>query len=67
MGDAFRALITEWNCFKPQPGSATNKRVVAANDAIPEALWEIYEAETGTDATREDTVTESSDRPDGGD
>ena len=71
VGDAFQALTTEWDAFELQAGSGTkegaNKRLVATNDAIPEALWEIYEAETGTETTREDTVVESSDRSDGGD
>jgi hypothetical protein len=59
------------DCFELQAGSGTkegaNKRLVATKETIPEALWEIYEAEIGTGATREDTVIESSDRSDGGD
>lgn len=63
---AFRALVTEWDCFKLQDGSGTkeglNKRLVAADDATPDALWQIYAAETGETATIETTVAESSKR-----
>lgn len=44
-----------------------NKRLVAAGDAISDALWQVYEAETGRKATDEDTVrdelSDRSDRP----
>lgn len=36
-------------------------------EVIPEALWQLYEAETGEEATTENAVAESSDQPDGGD
>ena len=65
VGDAFHALMTEWNCFELQDGSGTkagtNKRLVATNDAISEALWECYRAETDAEATRENAFAESSD------
>lgn len=65
VGDAFQALTTEWDAFELQAGSGTkegaNKRLVATADAIPDALWQVYEADTGERATREDTVDESSD------
>ena len=71
VGDAFRALATEWGTFELQQGSGTkkgaNKRLVATKEAIPDALWEVYEADTGETATAEATVVESSDRPNGGD
>ena len=71
VGDAFQALVTEWDAFELQAGSGTkegeNKRLVATKETIPEALWDIYEAETETEAAREDTVVESSDWSDGGD
>lgn len=70
VGDAFHALATEWDAFELQAGSGTkegaNKRLVATSETIPDALWELYAADTGTEATREDSVTESSDRPDEG-
>lgn len=69
VGDAFDALATEWNAFELQDGSGTkdgpNKRLVATAETIPDALWQVYEAETdGTDetASEADTVSESSDR-----
>lgn len=43
-----------------------NKRLIAAGDDIPDALWQSYEAETGETATDEDAVAESSDRSDEG-
>jgi uncharacterized small protein (DUF1192 family) len=68
--DAFRALADEWDCFEFQHGSGTkegaNKRLVATNDAIAEALWEIYQAETGKEAKRPATSVESSERSNGG-
>lgn len=71
VGDAFSALVTEWDAFELQDGSGAkegpNKRLVATKEAIPEALWTIYRAETGEETARTDTVAESSDRPDGGD
>ena len=70
VGDAFRALITKWQCFELQDGSGTkegtNKRLVATDDAIPDALWQIYEAETDEKVTKETTVAESSDQTPGG-
>ncbi|WP_336343310.1 hypothetical protein [Halalkalicoccus ordinarius] len=70
IGDAFRALATEWDCFELQDGSGTkegaNKRLVATGDDVPEALWQLYEAETGEEATRENAFAESSDRPNRG-
>ncbi|WP_336361977.1 hypothetical protein [Halalkalicoccus salilacus] len=67
VGDAFHTLATEWDCFKLQDGSGTkegaNKRLVAAGDDVPDALWTIYEAETGEEAIGRDTVAESSDQP----
>ncbi|MFC6905795.1 hypothetical protein [Halalkalicoccus tibetensis] len=71
VGDAFEALATEWDAFELQAGSGTkegaNKRLVATNNAIPEVLWQAYDSETNMEATREDTVAESSDRNNGGD
>ncbi len=65
VGDAFRTLTTEWDCFELQDGSGTkegpNKRLVASDDAIPKALWECYRADTAKTATPETTVGESSD------
>jgi hypothetical protein len=65
VGDAFRALATEWDPFELQDGSGTkegpNKRLVAAGDAIPDALWQVYEAGTDGTATGKDAVVESSD------
>ncbi|ADJ13940.1 hypothetical protein [Halalkalicoccus jeotgali] len=64
VGDAFQALATEWDAFELQDGSGTkegaNKRLVATADAISDALWDVYRAETGEKATGEDTVVESS-------
>ncbi|MFC6905809.1 hypothetical protein [Halalkalicoccus tibetensis] len=66
VGDAFQSLTTEWNAFKLQAGSGTkegtNKRLVATNDEIPEALWQVYEAETGQEVIEESTFVESSDQ-----
>lgn len=66
VGDAFHALATEWDCFEYREGSGTkegpNKRLVATDDAIPDTLWQVYEAETGETATNEDAVAESSER-----
>ena len=66
VGDAFHALTTEWNAFDLQAGSGTkdgaNKRLVAAGETIPDALWQIYEAETSEIATEENAFAESSDR-----
>ena len=71
VGDAFDALATEWDAFGLQDGSGTkegpNKRLVAAGNDVPDALWTIYRAETGEEAIEEDAVAESSDRPNGGD
>ncbi|WP_122089160.1 hypothetical protein [Halalkalicoccus subterraneus] len=65
VGDAFEALSTEWEAFELQAGSGTkegaNKRLVATADSIPDALWELYEADTGEKASTKDTVAESSD------
>ena len=66
VGDAFHALATEWDAFELQDGSGTkegaNKRLVATNDAISEALWECYRAETDAEATGENAFAESSNR-----
>lgn len=65
VGDAFHALATEWDCFELQAGSGTkegaNKRLIATKEMIPDALWEVYEAETGEEATEENAFAESSD------
>ncbi|ADJ13924.1 hypothetical protein [Halalkalicoccus jeotgali] len=65
VGDAFTDLATEWDAFELQTGSGTkegaNKRLVATKETIPEALWELYEADTGEEASEENAVAESSD------
>ncbi|MDL5363413.1 hypothetical protein [Halalkalicoccus sp. NIPERK01] len=65
VGDAFRALATQWGAFELQAGSGTkegaNKRLVATAEAIPDALWELYDADTGEKASTENAVAESSD------
>ncbi|KYH24908.1 hypothetical protein HAPAU_30000 [Halalkalicoccus paucihalophilus] len=65
VGDAFHALTTEWDAFELQAGSGTkegaNKRLVATKKTIPDALWEVYEAETGEEASEENAFAESSD------
>ena len=64
VGDAFHALSTEWDAFELQDGSGTkegaNKRLVATADSIPDALWKVYEAETGETASEENAFAESS-------
>lgn len=64
VGDAFHALMTEWDCFELQSGSGTkegsNKRLIATKEMIPDALWEVYRAETGEEATGENAFAESS-------
>jgi hypothetical protein len=69
VGDAFQSLTTEWNAFELQAGSGTkegaNKRLVATNDEIPEALWQVYEAETNREAIEEDAFVESSNHTNG--
>ncbi|WP_336343355.1 hypothetical protein [Halalkalicoccus ordinarius] len=70
VGDAFGALATEWDCFECQPGSGTksgaNKRLVAAGDDVPDALWQIYEDEIGEEATERHAFAESSESTNGG-
>jgi hypothetical protein len=39
-----------------------NKRLVATKDAIPEALWELYEADSSQEAIGENAFVERSDR-----
>jgi hypothetical protein len=69
VGDAFYALATEWDCFEYREGSGTkegaNKRLVAAGDVIPDALWLLYKADTGGTATDEDPFVESSENTNG--
>lgn len=70
VGDAFQALVAEWDCFELRDGSGTkegeNKRLVGANETIPEALWEIYRAETDAKATKTDCFDESRESMNGG-
>lgn len=67
VGDAFRALTIGWDCFEYREGSGTkagaNKRLIAAESAIPDALWQRYVAETGETATGADAFSESSKDP----
>lgn len=69
VGDAFHALATKWNCFESLKGSGTkdgaNKRLVAAGNNVPDAFWQIYQAKTGSKATGEDAVAESSEKSNG--
>ena len=69
VGDAFHALATEWDCFELQEGSGTkdgaNKRLVATNETIPDAVWKIYAAETDDTATEGDAFVESSEKSNG--
>ena len=70
VGDAFHALATEWECFKCQPGSGTkngaNKRLVAAGDDVPDALWQLHRTETGEEATGRHAFAENSESTNGG-
>lgn len=70
VGDAFGALAIEWDCFECQPGSGmkngANKRLVAAGDDVPDALWQVYEAEIGEEATGRNAFAESSESTNGG-
>ncbi|MFC7008705.1 hypothetical protein [Halalkalicoccus salilacus] len=64
VGDAFDALAAEWDCFEHRDSSGTktgaNKQLIAAGSAVPDALWQIYAAETGETATEADAFIESS-------
>jgi hypothetical protein len=66
VGDAFRALATEWDCFEQRAGSGTkdgaNKQLIAAGDDIPDALWRIYKSENRETATEGDAFVESSNK-----
>jgi hypothetical protein len=70
VGDAFQALTAEWDCFEVQKGSGTkegaNKRLVAVDDDVSDALWQIYEAEISAEATAENDFVESSESTYGG-